>query len=104
MVRRLRTGAVVTTAPAQGATIPADDHARLLSPPEASAYLKDKWNLPRGPRRLGELRAEGGGPKYYRAGNEVRYAPIHLDEYAVKILGEPLSSTSEETARRRAVA
>jgi hypothetical protein len=78
-----------------------DDHALLLNPQQASDYLRNKWNLSRGPRRLSELRNEGTGPRYFRAGNEVRYKVIHLDEYAIKTLGEPLTSTSEEASRRQ---
>jgi hypothetical protein len=126
MVRRLRTGVVVGAAPnAEAASIENttpvsvetrysrtkgrygrdregdDDHALLLNPQQASDYLRNKWNLSRGPRRLAELRAEGSGPRYYRTGNEVRYQPVHLDDYAIKALGEPLSSTAEEAARRQ---
>jgi hypothetical protein len=125
MVRRLRTGVVVGAAPnAEAASIDNatpvsaetrysrtkgrygrdregdDDHALLLNPQQASDHLRNKWNLSRGPRRLAELRVEGTGPRYFRAGNEVRYKSIHLDEYAIKTLGEPLSSTSEEAIRR----
>jgi hypothetical protein len=76
----------------------------MLNPVQASDYLRQTWNLPRGPRRLAELRNEGCGPKYHRAGNEVRYTPAHLDEYARAALGKPLSSTAEEFTRQEAPA
>jgi hypothetical protein len=101
MVRRLRTGAVVSETPDPGAVLIKDQVRQFLNSQEASDYLRRKWNLSRGPRRLAELRAEGTGPRYFRAGNEVRYKSVHLDEYAIKALGEPLTSTSEEIVRRR---
>jgi hypothetical protein len=76
----------------------------FLDPDQASIFLKRVFNLARGPRRLAQLRAEGTGPKYFRDGNVVRYQPRHLREYGERCLGEPVSSTAEESAKRQIAA
>lgn len=49
-------------------------------------------------RRLKDLRQKGGGPRYVRIGMAVRYRSDWLDAWADE---HAVSSTSEETARRR---
>ena len=50
-------------------------------------------------RRLKDLRSRGGGPKFVRIGNTVRYRSDWLDIWAEE---NAVASTSEELARRRA--
>jgi hypothetical protein len=53
----------------------------LLPPEDASSYLDERWNLKRGTRALNVYRRVGGGPKFYRIGNDVRYTKRLLDEW-----------------------
>ena len=71
-----------------------------MTPEETSEHLWKRHRIKRNARRLGQLRARGTGPKYYRDGNVVRYRDDLTDEWAEQQLGEPLTSTSEESARR----
>jgi hypothetical protein len=73
------------------------------TPEEASDYLWQKFRVKRNARRLAQLRASGGGPRFFRDGNVVRYREDHLDEWAETSLGEPARSTSEESARKETV-
>jgi hypothetical protein len=74
---------------------------QFLTDKEASRYLWERYRIRRSPRRLGQLRAMSSrGPQYHRDGNAVRYRRDALDDWALKQLGEPAVSTSEETARR----
>lgn len=50
-------------------------------------------------RRLKDLRTRGGGPRYVRVGQTVRYCTDWLDAWAEQ---NAVSSTSQESARRRA--
>jgi hypothetical protein len=50
------------------------------------------------PRRLKDLRSRGGGPKFVRIGNAVRYRSDWLDAWAQD---NAVASTAEETAKRR---
>ena len=52
----------------------------------------------RSSRRLKDLRQKGGGPRYIRIGSAVRYRSDWLDAWADS---NAVSSTSEESARRR---
>lgn len=49
-------------------------------------------------RRLKDLRTRGGGPRYVRVGQSVRYRTDWLDAWAEQ---NAVCSTSQETARRR---
>jgi hypothetical protein len=71
-----------------------------LSPAEASAYLQARWGLRRSTRTLQGYRREGGGPPFFRVGNDVRYTQRIIDEWAARSMGEPVTSTSEQSARR----
>jgi hypothetical protein len=73
---------------------------RWRTPEEASDHLWQKYRIKRNARRLAQLRADGEGPHYFRDGNVVRYREDLLDAWAEQQLGEPLGSTSEESARR----
>ncbi len=50
------------------------------------------------PRKLKDLRLRGGGPRFLRLGQSVRYRRDWCDLWAEQ---NAVSSTSEETARRR---
>ena len=109
MVRRLRTGQVVTEAP-DGTPVLSDDPETLpgaiLTCEEASQYLWSRWRLRRSDRRLAQLRSlpVGTGPVYLRDGCCVRYRQASLDQWAMKQLGEEHGSTSDESARRQTAA
>jgi len=83
------------------------DEAQLLdipiSPEDASDYLLERWSLRRSPRTLRGYRRDpprGGGPMFFRIGNDVRYTRRLLDDWASRLMGQPFSSTTEESARR----
>jgi hypothetical protein len=70
-----------------------------LPPAEASAYLQDRWGLKRTVRTLQWYRREGGGPQFFRIGNDVRYTRDLLDAWAARAMGDPLASSAEHSAR-----
>jgi hypothetical protein len=80
-----------------------EDTPKLLTPAESSVYLWERYRIRRGERRLAQLRATGEGPAYHRVGVVVRHTPQQLDAWAQALVGTPVSSTNEETARRDAV-
>lgn len=71
-----------------------DSHVYRDEPQAAEYLLGDR----RKARRLKDLRQRGGGPRYVRIGTAVRYRQDWLDKWAED---NAVSSTSEETARRR---
>jgi hypothetical protein len=71
-----------------------------LTGDEASRFLWDEYRIKRNSRRLGQLRASGKGPRYHRDGLVVRYRKSSLRAYAEDQLGDEVTSTSEESARR----
>jgi hypothetical protein len=70
------------------------------TPEETSDYLWQTYRIKRNARRLAQLRASGEGPPFFRDGHVVRYRSDLTDEWALTHLGEALSSTSEENARK----
>jgi hypothetical protein len=72
----------------------------LLTPAESSVYLWERYRIRRGERRLAQLRATGEGPEYHRVGVVVRHTIQQLDAWAQELVGDPVSSTNEEAARR----
>jgi hypothetical protein len=84
------------------------DRARNPASPKATAvssgyvYFDEKAASHRlgdvSARRLKDLRQSGGGPRYVRIGMAVRYRSDWLDAWAEE---NAVTSTSEETARRR---
>ncbi len=85
------TAHVTAYVPDDGPPLPAD---------ELCAYLWTKYRVKRSPRRLAQLRIEGGGPPFVRDGCVVRY-PLRLaDAWVAELYGEPVRSTTEESARR----
>jgi len=67
---------------------------------ELSRLLWDEYRIKRNARRLGQLRASGEGPPYHRDGQVVRYRKSRARVWAEDQLGEEITSTSEESARR----
>jgi hypothetical protein len=64
----------------------------LLNPKAAAAFLGlSEWTL-------AEWRCRGGGPRYIKAGNRVRYAPAALQAW---IEGNTCTSTSDDLAPGR---
>jgi hypothetical protein len=82
-------------------TITARPSGDLLTTDEAPGYLLDEYRLRRGKRRMALLRGTGEGPKYLRVGNQVLYPRHELDSWALRLLGRPMASTSEEVTRGR---
>jgi hypothetical protein len=69
-----------------------------MPPNDTTEYLLKQWGLRRGKRRLAELRTNGGGPLFHRAGNEVLYFPDDVDAWAEQQIGPALRNTSEQRA------
>ncbi len=67
----------------------------LLSPDEASKYLKNTHGVRREPVTLRNLRVKGGGPPFQKFGHAVFYTPQELDGWVRQKLSKPLRSTSE---------
>ncbi len=59
-----------------------------LTRKEASAYLKEKFNLSRTPQYLARLIVTGGGPKVQYAGKKPYYPVEELDKWAEGLFGE----------------
>jgi hypothetical protein len=74
-----------------------------LTPEQAAIRLGEIHNLQCNPRRLAYFRYAGGGPQFHRIGAKVvRYHTDAIDAWAAERLGKPISSTAEESERRRA--
>jgi hypothetical protein len=73
----------------------------LLTTDEVPGYLEREYRVKRGKRRLAELRASGEGPPYLRDGSRVIYRRRDVDAWALRLLGKPMTSTSEEAALGR---
>jgi hypothetical protein len=82
-----------------GAAIP-PSRPPPFTPEELSAFLWENYRVQRSPRRLGQLRAAGGGPPYVRDGVVARYPRETAIAWVETLLGAPVRSTSEESARR----
>ena len=67
----------------------------FLTPPEASAYLKEKHGVRRTPATLAKLRVVGGGPPFRKLNRSVFYAPADLAAWSEKSLGTVRNSTSD---------
>lgn len=76
-----------------------DIASKHLTPPEASAYLKEKWGVRRAVPTLAKLRCVSSeGPEFIKANRQVIYTPESLDAFAKRLLSAPLKSTSEQVA------
>ena len=63
---------------------------KILSPEQASEFLKDRFGLSRTPRTLANLRKARKGPRFLRpSGKEVLYREEDLEAWAKELLGEP---------------
>ena len=78
----------------------AADQRALLSTKATSEYLRDRWGLKRSVRTLQQMRRDGDGPRYRRAGNDVLYSPAALDSWIREHFGTEVQSTAEEAALR----
>jgi len=78
---------------------PTDDDASL-TPDELVEHLWERHRIRRSKRTLQLYRREGGGPAFFRAGNDVFYTRRLADEWAIERRGEPIKSNSEQSARR----
>jgi hypothetical protein len=66
-----------------------------LTPAEASIYLLERWGIRRSPQTLAKLRCLGGSPNFFKAGRAILYPSDGLDSWAITLLGEQVSSTSQ---------
>jgi hypothetical protein len=72
----------------------------LLRRAAASRYLREEWGIERAPATLAKIACtSSSGPWFYRAGRWPLYDPDHLDDWAKRLLGEPVASTSADRAR-----
>ena len=73
---------------------------RLLDTREASGFLHGRGHPGVSAYRLKQLRTEGGGPRYRKAGRFVRYEENALLEWAEGRLSEPRESTTSRLTSR----
>lgn len=66
----------------------------------ASTYLKTEWGISRTPKTLAKEAVMGGGPAMEYDGRIPLYTPANLDEYASRVLSEPVNSTAELRVRK----
>ena len=71
---------------------------KLHRRPEASAHLKNKWNVDRSPATLAKLASTGGGPEFRRLNRAVFYEESALDAWVRSHMSPPLASTSDPGA------
>lgn len=64
-----------------------------MTPLQAAAYVRE-LGLPCEASTLAKLRVIGGGPRFHKFGQRVRYCRDELDTWIWNRLGNPLSSTS----------
>jgi hypothetical protein len=70
--------------------------ATYLRPPQASAYLAERWAIRATPKTLAKWRVIGGGPRYRRASRDILYEPGVLDAWAsTRISARDYSNTAE---------
>ena len=67
-----------------------------LAPPEASAYLEQRWGIRRKPSTLAKLRCvSSDGPAFIKSNRDILYPRRALDEYAATLLSVLRRSTSD---------
>jgi hypothetical protein len=66
-----------------------------LTTPDASKHLREKHGIIITPRTLDNHAWAGCGPQFYKLGGRRYYSLEHLDEWALKQMGEPRRSTSD---------
>jgi len=65
----------------------------------ASAYLYDNYGITRSAKTLGNLRTNGGGPRYIRVTpREVVYRQDDLEAWAQSLIGASVENTAQEAA------
>jgi hypothetical protein len=62
---------------------------------QASAYLRDKFNVERAPSTLAKLAVTGGGPPFRLLNRVPLYTPADLDQWVASKLGPRMHSTSD---------
>jgi hypothetical protein len=62
---------------------------------QASAYLRDKFNVKREPGTLAKLAVTGGGPPFRLLNRVPLYTPDELDRWVASRLGPRMQSTSD---------
>jgi hypothetical protein len=72
-----------------------DDEIYLLTPDEASEWLK-RHGVPRAPSTLAKLRCIGGGPVFQSIGRIPRYTVPRLREYVHSQLTPERTSSSKD--------
>jgi hypothetical protein len=58
-------------------------------------YLNGRYGLDRSVATLTKLAVVGGGPKFHKVKRTPLYNPDDCDDWAIELIGEPISSTSE---------
>lgn len=67
----------------------------LLSPPQASEYLRERYGVRRTVATLAKLRVVGGGPPFRKLNRAVLYAPADLAAWTSESLCVVRTSTSD---------
>jgi hypothetical protein len=67
----------------------------LLTPIQASTYLRERHGISLDRETLGNMRCQGRGPMFQRNGRWIRYRPRWLDDYAASRMSAPMVSTRE---------
>ena len=70
--------------------------SQYLRPKEASAYLRDHYNIPRTPLTLAKDRCHGDGPEFVKFGRLVLYPEDMLRAWAEKRLSKLYRSTTDD--------
>lgn len=70
-------------------------HQTLLTPPEACAYLRERYGVRRTVATLAKMRVTGSSMLFRRLGRSIYYAPPDLDSWAGAALGIVHTSTSD---------
>jgi|GEM_PF-1773472 len=71
------------------------EKTRRLRRDRASSYLDEEWGISRTPKTLAKEAVTGGGPAMEYDGRIPLYTLANLDEYASRVLSEPVKSTAE---------
>jgi len=68
---------------------------QLLTPREASEFLRREFGVSRKITTLNRLRCQGGGPAFRRIGRAIYYEPKALRRWFEERLSNPMRSTSD---------
>ena len=78
-------------------------NATYLRPPQASAYLAERWGIRASHKTLAKWRVTSGGPRYRRASRDILYDLEALDSWAAaRISARDFGSTAEARAEEAA--